>query len=548
MVSAFDGNQEEWVEYAERLENYYIANDINDPAKRRAILLNGVGPSTYRLIKTLCLPGTPKDFTFSELVARVTTHFNPKPSIIIKRFEFNTRKQKPDEKVSEYIAALRKIAEHCDYGAMLNDLLRDRLVCGILDKRLQRRFLQEADLTYTQARDMALAAETADKDSKRLQSHDSDPLPRLEVEDKAVHQVTKPPKPPMKKGPPSGHQDTGCYRCGGKHQASRCKFKDYECHFCKKKGHLAVVCRKKKQAKGEPRKEQAHRVDAHSSGDESDQEYTMYQVSSGSSKPLIAHVKLNGIDTQMEVDTGASVSLMSEDAFKQLRECGAALSESKAKLLTYTGESIKVIGSTDVRVEHNGQEATLPLMVTQGKGPSLLGRNWLAALRLDWQQILTVQTTPTLQDVLDQYSDVFEDKLGTVKGVTAKIYTDQTATPQFHKARSVPFALREKVEVELERLQQQGIIEPIQFSDWAAPIVPVVKSDGSVRICGDYKVTINRVAKLDKYPIPRIDDLFASLSGGQKFSKVDLSHAYQQIQLDEESRQYVTINTHKGLF
>ena len=550
VVSAFDGNQEEWVEYAERLENYFIANDLNDPAKRRAILLNGVGPSTYRLIKTLCLPESPKDFSFSDLVARVTAHFNPKPSIIIKRFEFNTRKQKSDETVAEYIAALRKIAEYCDYGGMLNDMLRDRLVCGIMDKRVQRRFLQAADLTYTQARDMALAAETADKDSKRLQSHANDPFARVDVEDKAVHQVTKPSKPPVRRGPPvpSGHQDTGCYRCGGKHQASRCKFKDYECHFCKKKGHLAAVCRKKKQAKSEPRREQAHRVDALSSGDESDQEYTMYRISSGSSKPLIAHVRLNGIDTPMEVDTGASVSLMCEEAFKPLQESGVALHETKAKLLTYTGESIEVIGATDVRVEHNGQEATLPLIVTRDKGPSLLGRNWLAALQLDWQQILTVKTTPTLQDVLDQYSDVFEDKLGTVKGVTAKIYTDPTATPQFHKARSVPFALREKVEVELERLQQEGIIEPVQFSDWAAPIVPVMKSDGSVRICGDYKVTINRAAKLDKYPIPRIDELFASLSGGKRFSKLDLSHAYQQIQLDEESCQYATINTHKGLF
>ena len=76
--------------------------------------------------------------------------------------------------------------------------------------------------------------------------------------------------------------------------------------------------------------------------------------------------------------------------------------------------------------------------------------------------------------------------------------------------------IRDRVEAELERLQEQGIIEPVQFSEWAAPIVPVVKSDGSVRICGDYKVTVNRVAKLDKYPIPRIDDLFASLSGGQE--------------------------------
>ena len=85
---------------------------------------------------------------------------------------------------------------------------------------------------------------------------------------------------------------------------------------------------------------------------------------------------------------------------------------------------------------------------------------------------------------------------------------------------------------ELDRLEKAGVIEPIQFADWAAPIVPVLKRDGSMRICGDYKVTVNRAAKLDAYPIPRIDDLFASLTGGKKFSKLDLAHAYQQILLD----------------
>ncbi len=88
----------------------------------------------------------------------------------------------------------------------------------------------------------------------------------------------------------------------------------------------------------------------------------------------------------------------------------------------------------------------------------------------------------------------------------------------------------------------------MQFSEWAAPIVPVVKANGSVRICGDYKVTVNRAAKVEKYPIPRIDELFTILAGGKKFSKLDLSHAYQQVVLDEESRPYVTINTQKGLF
>ena len=76
-------------------------------------------------------------------------------------------------------------------------------------------------------------------------------------------------------------------------------------------------------------------------------------------------------------------------------------------------------------------------------------------------------------------------------------------------------------------------------------VVPVINEDGNVRLCGDYKVTVNKAAKIDHYPIPKIDDLFASLSGGEKFTKLDLS-AYMQVQLNETSRKYVTINTHKG--
>lgn len=123
-----------------------------------------------------------------------------------------------------------------------------------------------------------------------------------------------------------------------------------------------------------------------------------------------------------------------------------------------------------------------------------------------------------------------------------------TAQPRFHKPRAVPYALKAKIEKELDRLIQQGVIEPIEFSEWAAPIVPVLKKDGSIRICGDYKVTINQASQVDSYPLPRIDDLFASLSGGKKFSKLDLAHAYQQIPLDDASKKLVAINTHKGLF
>lgn len=104
------------------------------------------------------------------------------------------------------------------------------------------------------------------------------------------------------------------------------------------------------------------------------------------------------------------------------------------------------------------------------------------------------------------------------------------------------------MEKELERLEQNGIIQSVRHSEWATPIVPVMKENGDVRICGDYKTTVNQATITDSYPLPRIDDLLASLAGGQAFSKVDLAHAYMQIQLEEEAKPLTTINTHRGLY
>ena len=90
--------------------------------------------------------------------------------------------------------------------------------------------------------------------------------------------------------------------------------------------------------------------------------------------------------------------------------------------------------------------------------------------------------------------------------------------------------------------EKEGVLEKVDHSEWAAPIVTVPKKDGRVRICGDYKVTVNPALDVDQYPLPCPADLFATLAGGKYFSKLDLSQAYHQIQLDPTSRKYVTIN------
>ena len=180
-----------------------------------------------------------------------------------------------------------------------------------------------------------------------------------------------------------------------------------------------------------------------------------------------------------------------------------------------------------------------------------MGRNWLQLFKLDWQEIYLLQNTTVnpAQQILQKYSNVFQEGLGTLSGFKASIIVDHSAPPKYCKPRSVPYFLQDKVEKELNRLVAEGTLEPVEVAEWAAPIVSVLKPDKvNVRICGDFKQTVNPVSTLDKYPIPKIEDLFSTLAGGKVFSKIDLSQAYQQLPLADESKKYIVINTHKGLF
>ena len=111
----------------------------------------------------------------------------------------------------------------------------------------------------------------------------------------------------------------------------------------------------------------------------------------------------------------------------------------------------------------------------------------------------------------------------------------------------MPFAIKEAVGKEIDCLVENGTLQSVEHSEWAAPIVPVPrKMDHSY--LQRFKVTINPYLDVDQYPLPKPSELFACLTGGKKFTKLDMSSAYQQIMLDEESSKLVTINTHKGLF
>ena len=138
-----------------------------------------------------------------------------------------------------------------------------------------------------------------------------------------------------------------------------------------------------------------------------------------------------------------------------------------------------------------------------------------------------------LQAILEEHKEVFREDLGSMKNITVKLHVKPDSKPVLMKARPVPYAIRPKVEADLDALVKNGALEPVTTSEWATPIVPVPQKDGGIRICGDFKVTVNPVLTAEQYPLPLIDDLFAGLSGRQKFSKIDLNQAYLQMHVEE---------------
>lgn len=214
----------------------------------------------------------------------------------------------------------------------------------------------------------------------------------------------------------------------------------------------------------------------------------------------------------MELDTGSAVSVMSEGLYNGFL-CHVPLRETTLKLRTHTGEVVKPAGFCAVTVEYNGQWRELPISVMKGEGPILFGREWLESIQLNWRlfQLDATDVAPALAEVLNKHANVFSDWLRMLKNMEARLHPKEAAKPRFWKARPLAFARKPAVDEALRKLEAEGVIKKVENSEWAAPIVTPVEMDGSVRVCGDYKVTINPQLEVDEYPLPRIDDIYASL-------------------------------------
>lgn len=526
-ISSYDASVESWRQYTERLEQFFIANAITDGDRQRAIFLTVIGPSTYALLRNLLSPAAPMEKALAELIKILDDHFDPVPSEIVERFKFNTRVRCAGESVADFVAELRRLAKYCNFGSTLDEMLRDRIVCGIQDEAIQRKLLAENKLTLPRATEIAFAMEAAARDAMNLKQVTSE-VNKLWLQ--------KTPESRIKEGNKSNISSQRlCYCCGeATHQAKQCKFRNATCHACGKSGHIVRVCRMKNKV---------HKLKTFEEEPESE-EYTFYNIR-GIGKAFPSAKVLCRIQEKpvvFEVDSGAPFTIMPINSFNRIKNYLPPLERTGVKLQSYTAHPIDILGVTQVDVTYEGTTCNLPLIVVAQGSVNLAGRNWIYPLKLMsifdknkpveglQSNLCNVVNSPlsklSIEDLLSNFKELFSTTLGHVKGVEVHFMRKPGVTPRFFKARPVPYALREKVEEEIFRLVKEGILEPVKIAESAAPIVPVLKQDGRVRICGDFKLTTNKVTELEQYPLPNIEDIFAQLYGGTCFSKLDLRDAY----------------------
>ena len=554
-----------WKAWTRRFETYLVATNITDDEQKRAMLLYQAGSETQDIFDTLTETGT----DYATAKKKLDEYFSPKKNVNYEVFRFRQATQQPTESVEQFATRLRKLSLNCEFHDVDSEI-KAAIIQSCTSKSLRRFALREAELTLdallSKARSLEMSETQAASIEEKLHVDYKQSAGDINfMKGRSEKQARQSPSSPKQsrhtpfrtvQHPRAQQPRTPCPRCARMHWASQCPFRQAVCHHCGKRGHIQASCR----ARSTTVRHRQHDAQLHSQQQSSKVQYRhantnpdqVFQCTGSSTPPMRVELTVNGALLTMEVDTGASVSLISDQTYRTTWTAAKRppLQPSDTRLYTYSGELIEVLGTISVTVCYKQQTKQLSLLVVPTDGPALFGRDWLQAIVLDWKQLNRVHNirSRALQDILNQYSELFKDGMGTLQGTTVKIHIQQDARPRFFRARPVPYALRDKVTAELERLRKADVIEPVQYSDWAAPIVPVLKNDGSIRICGDFKQTINTAAIPDKYPLPRVDDLLATLAGGETFTKLDLAHAYQQLVLDEESSKLATINTHQGLY
>ena len=518
---------EEWVRWIRRFERFRVASGLTqkDGEVQVSTLIYAMGDQADDILRSFTLSDNDRK-SYAIVKSKFDNHFIRRRNVIFERAKFNRRRQEESEPVETFITALYALAEHCGYGDLHDEMIRDRIVVGIRNNALSEKMQLDSELTLSKAIAQVRQSEAVKQQQPLLRGQHDAPVGAVKRGRGGPNKGNK----PNTDNTGTAHKQR-CTRCGRNptHNRAVCPARDKTCDNCGKKGHFKAVCRSKAGVGG---------VDTTPEKTDSAFMGTVNGVDT-KDNPWAVDLTLQGKPTTLHIDTGAEVTVISEKLWRSIGR--PELMAPDRTLRGPDSHVLPTLGKFLGTFQRGERQAEADIYVVQRLTNSLLGRPTIRDLDL-LKIVAVVDTSPK-----DQYPSLFQG-LGKLEG-DYQIELRDDAQP-FAQAtpRRVAIPLLKNVQLELNRMEKIGVITKVnQPTEWCAGMVVVPKANGRVRICVDL-TKLNESVKRERHPLPVVDQTLAQLAGAKLFTKLDANSGFWQIPLDPASSLLTTFITPFGRY
>ena len=525
---------QEWPKWIRRFERFRIASGLVSRGEEVQVntLIYAMGDEADDILRAFTLSEEDRK-SYAIVKAKFDNYFVQRRNIIYERAKFNRRKQEEGESVDAFITDLYALAEHCGYGTLHDEMIRDRIVVGIRNGKLSERLQLDPDLSLASAVSQAWQSEAVKLQQLLLRGKPDTPVG-------AVQRTRSGQRPGgSQNSVAESHNKSGpdrCPKCGRypAHEMAQCPAWNLICRNCGKRGHFKAVCRA-------PPKTRC----ADTSTIEAEESIFLGTVGNNTktSSPWVITLSLDGKPVTMHIDTGAEVTVISKKMWKSvgrphLSPADRMLHGPDRRALQTLG---KFTGTFSKGTDHYEEE----IYVATGVSKSLLGQPLISGLGL--VKRVAAMETGSSSPPSTQFPSLFQG-LGRLEGEYTIELQDDAKPFALTTPRRVAIPLLKSVEKELKRMEELGVIKKVnQPTEWCSGMVVVPKANSQVRICVDL-TRLNQSVKRERHPLPAVDQTLAQLAGAKVFTKLDANSGFWQIPLAPASSLLTTFITPFGQY
>ena len=544
----FEGNvSKHWKTFSQEMKFFLTATEKSkkSPEIKCSILLNCIGKKGRELYNTFKYNEGESDLNYDLIVKKFDEICNPKKNETFMRYKFLTTRQTEGQNVDNFVTILKTAAGDCNFDALEDSLVRDMIVIGTSDSKLQERLLRTTDLSLENAIKSAKSAEITQEHAEVMKSAKS---PSTSIDYMKKQPYTRKPTPHDGHSSQSTSKEVinSCKFCSYTHIRGNCPAYNRTCNRCNSKGHFAKCCPKLKINNID---ERFSANEVSSDDDDCDQSldnpFFVGVVNSKSTNPSpnewSIQLQVNNSPINFKIDTGAQVNVLSSQTIESLQK-PVQMSPTNIKLTAYNGSPIDVIGKCVTNVTKQGKSYPVQFIVTSNDTIPILGLKTCTDMNL----IKRIMNVTNHNDYVVQYKHCF-GPIGKLPGIH-HITLEENAKPVVQPPRRIPVALQTKLKEELNNMVKLGIIEKAnEPTDWVSSLVVVQKPNGKLRVCLDPR-DLNKAIKREHYQLPTTEDILAQMANAKYFTKLDASNAYWQIEVDYESSKLLTFNSPHGRY